>query len=254
MEEQQIISGSYMIYTVSTILITSIVSWIGNNISTKNKIKVIVASQEKDKTDIKRRDELYKQEVKDFSNSLTELIQDFRELKEHITFSPDLENTIHRIATNHIEYNSSLDEKYRPLIVSIDNQIASFAKKFYSTDSRNNETELTSLLRNDILERITTIQNRMLHIVEPVRCFKYANGKQIEFNFVQFIWETDLDLIKSQLGIIIEKLVFKLEKNGLKNNEIKDTFTKFFNSFLKTLTKRISDWNEMELYEHKETM
>ena len=254
MEEQQVISGSYMIYTVSTILITGVLTWIGNYFSTKNKIKEIKASQEIEKTVLKKRDEIYRQEVKDISNVLAEFIQDFRELKEHITFSPDLENTIHRIATNHIEYNSSLDEKYRPLIVTVDNQIASFAKKFYSTDSRNNETELTSLLRNDILERITTIQNRMLHIKEPVRCFKYANGKQIEFNFVQFIWETDLDLIKSQLGIIIEKLVFKLEKNGLKNNEIKDTFTKFFNSFLKTMTKRISDWNEMELYEHKETM
>lgn len=239
-----------ILVTIIAAALASVLGWVSSIINGKQERKKIQVSYKEERKKIQteyqeqqkqvsERDRLLMDQMRGFDNKLVELSMAFLEHKKNNEFKSHLMNTMRSKATNIIDYNVDLDPKYKHLMMQIAREFEDFAFRFYYSEMRGVEHEITPYLKIDLSSRVATIEGIVEHISPKPKKFVYSTGKEKPVYLIEMIKE-------SKIKREIQLLLIILQRNGLSPEKVIEVFEKFLGNFFKEFLIIVNQWEELK--------
>jgi hypothetical protein len=168
---------------------------------------------------------------------LTSLSLDFTEFKAIILFKRKLKNKIRSKATNLVDSEVTLQDKYHTMLTILARYFEEYALGFYENEYRSVDYEIRPYLNRDMDGIISKFENIMDHINPNPRMFHYSTGKQEWISYKAFIRKLNLYSLpfSDTRNSLTDKLIERLIENGINHDELIDIFINYLTEFFKTI-------------------
>lgn len=249
-------SNNNILVTIVAAAVASMLGWVSSIINGRQERKKIQTSYQEERKKIQteyqeqqkqvtERDRLLMDQMRGFDNKLVELSMTLFEHKTNNEFKSNLMNTMRSKATNIIDYSVDLDHKYKHLMMRIAREFEDFAFRFYYSDMRGVEHEITPYLKIDLSSRVATIESIIEHITPKPKKFTYTTGKEEPVYLIDMIKE-------SKIKREIQLLLIILQRNGLSPEKVIEVFEKFLGNFFKEFLVIVNQWEELKDWDNDE--
>lgn len=190
--------------------------------------------------------DLFKNRLSGFENSLAKITADFKEFKDDYLFRKKIRNKIRFQANELVTYETSLDPKYHSMLLNFSREIEEFALLFYYCDERGKNYVIRDYLEKDMSKVISNFENQMCLINKDPKIYLSPNKKEDLIYYDKLILESGVYSRTFDKNTYTDKLIQRLVENGFKSTEeIIDLFVKYVkDSFSQIIVKTIH-------FEHK---
>lgn len=237
--KEEIVNNTSNWWPIIAIIVSGVIGWGSSIINSRNERKKITLERELQDQKWDERDRLVMDRITGMENKVVELSMSFLEFRKNNEFRSRLMNMFRAKATNIIDYNVDLNPKYKHLLMKVAREFEDFALRFYYSDMRGVEHQISQYLKIDMESRIDSIENIMRRINPKPKKFKYSTGKTKPIYFVDYIKE-------SILNKEIRLLIIILQRNGLSPDDVVKLFDRFISNLFKEFIVLVNDWEDME--------
>lgn len=185
--------------------------------------------------------DLFKNRLSGFENSLAKITADFKEFKDDYLFRKKIRNKIRFQANEMVTYETSLDPKYHSMLLNFAREIEDFALLFYYCDERGKNYAIRSYLEKDMSKIISNFETEMKHINDDPRLYISPNKKEELVYYDKLILESGIYSRSFDKNTYTDRLIQRLVENGFKSTEeVIDLFVKYTkDSFSQIIAKTI---------------
>jgi hypothetical protein len=259
-----------IIYMVTSVVLSGIISWVLTSINKRFEIKKIKVEAENSEKRYNESNRLVSNRMLGMENSLVDVSFNLLEMKKSNEFERNLTNAIQDISTNIIDFNDDIKPRYKHILTQMSREFENFISKFYRNPGRGVSHRIVPFLKSDMNSRLSILESLLGKIdVGEVKAFTLPSTKKIPVNVVEFVLgfknQEDENNFKGYLDFpdendlnglmkIIKLLIFDLEKNGLTPEKFIERIEEFYSEFFKKIVLVFREWEKLELYKKEDSL